>query len=418
MKHLNPKFVESILKDSIRKTLTTGQAAAKLGCTKQYINKLKRRYLTEGKSCFVHGNIGSSRLWKTSKEMEETILTLYTSVYEGFNFRHFLEKLNEVEHIHITYKPLYRILSMSGMVSPKGQRRKKKEKLHPTRPRRQQFGELAQMDASLHPWFGTDFTKATLHGAIDDATGIVLGLFFDREETLFGYFNIVRQILDKYGIPEAFYSDNRSIFEFRKISEKNQDIDRDIHIQFKRCCEQLGIQLITTSVAQAKGRVERLWGTLQSRLMAELRLANIHSIASANAFLPRFILDYNRRFALVPDLETSLFAPAPSPKEINYYLSIHYHRKTDNGSSFKFKGQKLQLASPDGLTVPIPPKTIIDVYVTFSNTIVVFYDNNLFDVKPVDTLLSDSSTKKPGRPKWKPDANHPWRKRMLFSKKT
>lgn len=104
------------------------------------------------------------------------------------------------------------------------------------------------------------FIPLVLKGAVDDASGMVMGLYFDEQETLRGYYEMMWQILTKYGIPEALYGDNRTICEFRKLSEKGQTIDRDVHIQFKRMCMQLGIELITTSVSQAKGRIERLWG--------------------------------------------------------------------------------------------------------------------------------------------------------------
>lgn len=106
------------------------------------------------------------------------------------------------------------------------------------------FRELLQIDASIHNWFGPDLPKATLHGAIDDATGTVMGLWFEKEETLKGYYEMMWQVLNKYGIPEAFYGDNRTIFEFRKLSERSQTIDRDVHVNFKRMCQQLGIELI------------------------------------------------------------------------------------------------------------------------------------------------------------------------------
>ena len=106
----------------------------------------------------------------------------------------------------------HRILIEAGFKSLKKQHKKKKKDIHPLRPRKENFGELLQIDASLHHWFGTDYPKATLHGAIDDSTGTVMGLYFDKEETLNGYFNMLKQILLEYGIPESLYSDNRTIF--------------------------------------------------------------------------------------------------------------------------------------------------------------------------------------------------------------
>ncbi|MDY2913436.1 MAG: hypothetical protein SOV58_02240, partial [Candidatus Enteromonas sp.] len=161
----------------------------------------------------------------------------------------------------------------------------------------------------------------THDGAVDDAAGTVMGLRFEKEETLKGYYEMMWQILSKYGIPEAFYGDNRRIFEFRRLSEKNQTIDRDVHINSKRMCQQLGIEFITTSISQAKGRVERLWVTFQLRPILEFRLRSITTIDEANAYLPEFMAGNNHRFVIKPDMESSLFAPAPSPKEIDFYLS-------------------------------------------------------------------------------------------------
>lgn len=179
--------------------------------------------------------------------------------------------------------------------------------------------------------------------------------------------------------PESFYADNRTIFEYRKLSEKNKTIDRDTHIQFKRCCQQLGIEVITTSVAQAKGKIEPLWGSLQSRLISELSLNKITTIEDANAFLPKFTKDFNKRFALKPDPDKSLFVPAPPEEEINYYLSVLYHRKVDQGSSFKFYETK-------------------EAVIT-------------------ETQEKESSAKqaKTDKPKWKPAPYHPWRRFVISS---
>lgn len=411
MKGFADKYVESIIRRAIRGTMSSRDAALRLGITRQYLNKLKVKYLEEGISCLSHKNKGKQCQWKIPDEIAQRIVSLYKGKYLGLNFRHFCEKLNEVELIEVTYGSLYRILSEAGIRSPKQQRCKSKDKIHPTRPRRECFGELLQTDASLHRWFGEAFPKATLHGSVDDSTGMVMGLFFDREETLWGYYNMLRQILLEYGIPEAFYADNRSIFDSRNGKEKNQSIDRDVHIQFRRCCNQLGIDLITTSVPQAKGRVERLWGTLQSRLVSELRLRDITTIEEANAFLPSFMEDYNRRFASEPDYENSLFVPPPDEKEIDYYLSVQYERRIDNGSAFTIFGSKLQLVDTREKVVRIPRHTVIDVYRTFDNFIVAVYKGRFYETR---TAVPDNQKpqKEPAQEKqhWKPSASHPWRR--------
>ena len=414
MNGLNDSYVESIIRKASSGKLTTGQAAAKLGVSKQYVNRLKKSYAAKGAAAFRHGNLGKARPWKTDAETEGRIVELYRGKYAGFNFSHFLEKLKEDEGIAIAYGSLHRILDEAGLASPKRHKAKKEKAKHPSRPRRKGFGELLQIDASIHNWFGEALPKATLHGAIDDATGTVMGLWFEKEETLKGYYEMMWQILNRHGIPEAFYGDNRTIFEFRKLSERNQTIDRDVHINFKRMCQQLGIELRTTSVSQAKGRIERLWGTLQSRLISELRLRGIATIDEANAYLPEFMADYNRRFAVKPDMESSLFAPAPSPKEIDFYLSVEFQRTADNGSSFGFRGKRCQLVDENGWAAMIPAKTVIDIYVTRSGKDVAAYDGRLWYIAEVEKRAEQ---KKAGRPKWVPGPNHPWKKFVVNPKK-
>ncbi len=417
MNGLNDSYVESIIRKASSGKLTTGQAAAKLGVSKQYVNRLKKSYAERGPSAFRHGNRGKPPKWKTDPETEGRILSLYEGKYAGFNFRHFLEKLNEDEGIAVGYRPLHRILTSAGLKSPKRHKAKKGKARHPSRPRRKGFGELLQIDASIHNWFGDSLPKATLHGAIDDATGTVMGLWFEKEETLKGYYEMMWQILNKYGIPEAFYGDNRTIFEFRKLSEKSQTVDRDVHVNFRRMCRQLGIELITTSVSQAKGRIERLWGTLQSRLISELRLRGITAIEAANSYLPEFMADYNRRFAVKPDMESSLFAPAPSPKEIDFYLSVEFQRTADNGSSFGFEGGRHQLIDGDGIVARIPPKTVVDIYVARSGKRVAVFDGRLWSLIKIEKRQQEEKPKPVGRPKYIPGPNHPWRRYVLKAKK-
>lgn len=407
MKNLKNAYVESVLVKLNEGLWTIQQAAARLGCSRQYLHRLRHRYLLEGSACLIHGNKGTTCQWKTDQQLSSRILNLYSTVYQGFNYTHFLEKLNEVEGIPLSYGALYRILSSAGFSSPKHQKLRKRVVIHSTRPRRSGFGELIQIDASLHPWFGSHGSKATLHGGIDDATGMVMGLHFDHQETIQRYFAMLRQILIKYGIPETFYGDNRTIFELQKQTKSTLPIERDVHVQFRRCCHQLGIELITTSNPQAKGRIERLWGTLQSRLLSELSLRHITTIVEANRYLPTFMSDFNRRFALIPELETALFVPAPTLKEINFYLAIQYQRTIDNGAGFKLFNTYYQLVDSQGDLMPLPTKTKLDVYVTYDQDKAAIYKEKLYSIVAADKLAKNS-TKKPGRPKWKPGPNHPW----------
>ncbi|MGF3215200.1 ISNCY family transposase, partial [Facklamia sp. P12945] len=168
------------------------------------------------------------------------------------------------------------------------------KKAHPSRSRKKYAGELIQMDASQHVWFGTE--KAFLHVAIDDASGEIVGAFFDKQETLAAYYEVSAQFLENKGIPVEILTDNRTIFKAGR-KEKGSLSDQRTLTQYGYMCQNLGIVLSTTSIPQAKGRVERVFNTLQDRLISEMRLANIQTLAEANHFLIQFIPLFNQRFA-------------------------------------------------------------------------------------------------------------------------
>src|SRR5690554_1490545 len=187
---------------------------------------------------------------------------------------------------------------------------------------------MLQMDASIHHWFGE--AKSQLHIAVDDATGQIVGAYFDEQETLNGYYHVFHQVLSTYGIPYQFFTDNRTVFEYKKKHQK--DVEKDTFTQFGYACKQLGVDIRTSSVAQAKGRVERMFGTLQSRLPVELRLNGITSIKEANEFLNSFIKKFNKQFALPIDSIKSVFETQPDSDKINLTLAVLSSRKIDNGS--------------------------------------------------------------------------------------
>ena len=212
--------------------------------------------------------------------------------------------------------------------------------------------EFVQIDASVHLWFGT--FKTYLHAAIDDATGNVLGTYFDTGETIKGYYEMTYQILLNYGIPMAFYSDRRTIFEY--YSKKMVNIEKDTFTQFQAACDKLGIEIITTSIAQAKGKIERLLGTFQSRLVAELRLNNINTIEKANQFVKEYLAVYNKQFALPIDYNKSFMEESPSIDLINLYLSIFTNKVVNNGSTIKHKSI-LYYPELNGQRINLFPKT-------------------------------------------------------------
>lgn len=344
---MNEQKKYKVIKDLKETNGNKKRAAVELGCSVRHINRMLKGYEEHGKAFFSHGNKGRKPASALSEELKESILLLYQNKYYDSNLTHFTEKLAKNERIRVSEGTVRNLLLSHDILSPlawKRTRRKLKDKLktkkdtstskkekerlqtaivaledaHPIRSRCSYAGEMIQMDASLHLWFGE--SKTYLHAAIDDATGTLVGAFFDEQETLHGYYRIFSQILENYGIPYMFYTYRGTVFEYKK--KNSPKLENDTFTQFSYACKQLGVELKTTSIPQAKGRVERLFKTLQSRLPVELRLAGVKTIEQANEFLQPYIKKFNAQFALPLNLTTSVFDAQPSKEQIDLYLSI------------------------------------------------------------------------------------------------
>lgn len=353
-----------IIKKLVETNGNKNRAALKIGCTKRHINRLINGYLSSGKAFFVHGNRGRKPVHKLQPALRTSILDLYRTKYFEANFTHFSDLLQDFENITVSPGTVRSILMNEGILSPKTKKSTRKkiikqleeqkkaassmkeiakitenilaiEDAHPRRPRCAFFGEMLQMDSSFHLWFGKQ--KTNLHIAVDDATGSIVGAFFDHQETLKGYYNVFYQILKNHGIPYMFYTDRRTVFEYKQ--KKSPSIEEDTFTQFGYACKQLGVELKTSSIPQAKGRVERLFQTLQSRLPLELRLAGAATIEQANEFLYSYIQKFNARFSIPLDNIKSVFENQPDEGKINLTLAVLTHRKIDNGHSIRFENR-------------------------------------------------------------------------------
>lgn len=206
------------------------------------------------------------------------------------------------------------------------------EDAHSRRPRATYMGELIQMDATPFEWIPGIIWH--LHLAIDDATGSVVGGWFDMQETLDSYYHVFHQILITYGIPYKLFTDRRTVFTYKK--KKSPSIDEDTYTQFAYACNQLGVELESSSIPQAKGRVERLNQTLQSRLPIEMRLAGIATIEQANKFLNSYVKEFNMKFSLPIHGIKSVFETQPSDEKINLTLAVLCERTVDTGHCLKY----------------------------------------------------------------------------------
>ena len=404
----NKKF--EVIKDLVDHDGNKNRAAIKLNLSRRQVDRLIIKYKENGKSSFVHGNRGQVPSKALDKSISNEIILLYKNKYYDFNFYHFKDFLEDKENIKVSYKFIYITLTKEGILSPRARRKTKKEfkrkqllkakKLvnkteeeieyivnhevtlessHPRQEKPKNFGEVIEMDGSIHNWFGNK--KTCLHLSVDKATNTIPGAYFDYQETLNGYYHIFYQILINYGIPYKFLTDNRTVFNFMSLNPDKRTSDKDVLTQFGYACKQLGVSLETTSVSQAKGLIERDNGTFQDRLVSELRLNNITTIEEANEYLTNiFIPSFNKRFAMDYRKFPSVFDESPSEEKINYTLAILTPRKIDNGNSIKFKKQYYQPYLNNELKC-FMPKTEVLVIESFNKDLIVSIDEHIYELK-------------------------------------
>ena len=287
------------------------------------------------------------------------------------------------------------------------------EDAHSRRPRCAFFGELIQMDASSHEWIPGQVWH--LHLAIDDATGRIVGAWFDTQETLPAYYHVFHQILTTYGIPYKILTDRRTVFTYKK--KNSPSIDEDTYTQFAYACKQLGVLLESTSVPQAKGRVERLNQTLQSRLPVELRLAGIATIDAANEFLNSYIKEFNEKFSLPIHGSKSAFEKQPSFEELNRILAVLTERTVDCGHSVLFMHDHYRMLNSRGRQVHYCKGTKVMVIKAFDgNLFCSVNDKDVYALEKIPKradkspdLDNDYQEPKP-RKTYIPPMSHPWRR--------
>ena len=428
-------------------TANKDRAALILGCTKRHINRMIQGYIKDGKAFFIHGNRGKKPATTIHPDIRSQVLDLYRTKYYEANFEHYTELLKKHEGISISSSSVMSILESEYILSPKATKAKRRrirqalrakkeaatskkelsqiqanlvavEDAHSRRPRCAYFGELLQMDATPYEWVPGQIWH--LHLAIDDASGAVTGAWFDTQETLNGYYHVFEQILTDYGIPYKFLTDKRTVFTYKKKGALSDD--NDTYTQFAYACKQLGTQLESSSVPQAKGRIERLNQTLQSRLPIEFRLAGVTDINNANEFLHSYIKEFNEKFSLPLHGIKSVFETQPSKEKINLILAVLTERTVDAGHAIQFKKKFYKMIDHKGVQIHYLKGTKVMLIKAFDRSL--FACVNDKDIHVLEEIPAhehkskdlDADYKKPKpRKPYIPPMNHPWR-RSAFKK--
>ena len=421
-------------------------AAAKLKRSEKTIRRYRKELLENPNADLVHKNRGREPANKTDHEL---IWHLYCTRYYGLNITYFCEKLEENECIKIS-EGLVRLIfkehdefSVKAWHRTKNELRKRLRELkkltkqqkevlvqleaepyvrttHPIQPRSKYFGEELQMDASIHLWFGTK--KCALHTAIDDATGLIVGAWFDYQETRNGYYQITKQFLAKYGLPLLIKTDKRTVFEYKKKNDK--DMAEDTMTQYQHVCQTLGIELQCSSSPQFKPRVERSYGTLQGRLPFELKEAGVTTIEEANAFLKKYIQKFNEQFAIRKGIK-SVWVKV-TKDQIDSALVTIAKRTVDCGNGIRLNNKYYGTFDSYGNQIFIKPKTKVSVITMMNGAVYAMHDDKLLamDIIPERQKISDMmdfDMEKPSvRKKYIPPYDSIWRitNSNLFRKKT
>lgn len=443
---MNEDYKYIVIKKCYEGKVSKAYCEIKLNLTRRSIDRLLANYHLHGKAAFLHGNRNRKPVTTKTEQLQNDILLLYQNKYQNSNFSHFTELLKEHEDIHVSESFIRNLFRENSMLPPKAWRRTKRaetarlkalstnskissksrevalaklldlEDSHPRRPRCANFGELLQMDASLHLWYGS--MKTTLHASIDDATGKVTGLYMDHQETLNGYYNILYQTLVSYGIPYAFLTDRRTVFEYKKVSSPN--IEKDTFTQFSYACSILGTDISTTSVAQAKGRVERLFQTLQTRLPVEFRLNGISTLEEANEFLSHYKDKFNKQFSLPIHSNRNVFTEQPEPERINQILAILSPRVVDSGHCIKFKNEYYLPLNKNGVKQFFLRGTKGMVIEAFDKIKYLTVDDNVYILEKVEKRAEtspalDGSEKPKIKKQYIPPMSHPWKSKSFES---
>jgi transposase len=417
-----------VLNDLEAGIVITAEAAELLGLSVRQVRRLRAAYRQRGAAALAHGNRGRRPRHALDPAVAARVVELATSTYAGFNRQHLTEMLAEHHGIVLSRPTVHRILSVAGVASVRHRRPARHRQRRDRYPRE---GMLLQVDGSRHDWLEGRGPYLTLIGGIDDATGLVPWACFREHEDAQGYFQLFREVVRRRGIPMAVYSDQHSIFYSTKKTPtlEEQLTGRRTPTQVGRLLEELGVRWIRARSPQAKGRVERLWGTFQDRLTSELRLAGASTQEQASVVLERYLSRHNRRFTVPPADPTPAWLTWPTGRSLHDVFCFKYQRHVANDNTVRL----------GSLVIDIPPnrqrisyaRCRVDLHQRFDGTLHVFHQGvHLTSASPPPSSLRLPGGGRPipayralgprpapaqrplatpsGLP-WKPPPNHPWR---------
>ena len=404
-----------VIQAVIEKRMRQREAAEELGLGVRQVQRLVQHYRAQGEAGLVSRQRGKAPGNQKPAALREQVLALAQAHYSGFGPTLLCEKLAAREGIALSKETLRQWLLAEGLCHS---RPRKVPRVHPSRPPRERLGELVQIDGSPHAWFEERGPRCTLLVFVDDATKRLLALRFVPAETTQAYMETLGQYLIEHGRPVALYSDRHSIFANNRHPAEGEPT------QFTRALLTLDIAPIHAHTPQAKGRVERVNKTLQDRLVKELRLEGLSDMATANAWLPQFMAQYNARFGVPPQDPVNAHRKVlHDPAELALVLSLHHTRRLSKNLTCQFKNRLYQVVAK-GPCYTMRQSAIL-VSEAFSGEVQLIYKGRCLpyrvlaegeapiphtDEKTLPHRVDQAKARQAAKPKWKPPVDHPWRR--------
>jgi hypothetical protein len=402
-----------IINRLIEKQINGTIAAKLLGLSVRQTKRLKARVLKEGAQGILHRNRGKESNRKIKSAILEKAKKILKENYSDFGPTFATEKLEEIHKIKMSVESMRTIMTGEKLWKPKT--RRENGEYRTWRPRMECYGEMQQFDGSYHKWFEDRGGELCLLASIDDATGKITRAVFEDNEGVHAVFRFWKSYVEKLGKPLAVYLDRYSTY---KVNHKSATDNHELLTQFQRASKELGIRLISAYSPQAKGRIERLFGTLQDRLVKELRLRGISDIETANKFLEEvFIPEFNAKFAVVPTKADDLHRPLSESEKsiIPSIFSIRSERKVNNDFTIQFKNQWYQLEKVQPITVLRKDTVTVEerqggtIHLGMRNKTLAYCVTAVRPEKEKTTV-----TALVPRTKVAPPASHPWRTKKTF----
>jgi len=401
----------------LKKEIKQGLAAKLLDISPRQIRRLKNAVREYGISALTHKLKGKPSNHHIDLVTKEKVLAVIKETYADFKPTFATEKLAENHFIHISHETTRLWMIEEGLWKS---RKQKQSAYHSWRPRKEYYGELQQFDGSYHHWLENRYSdengdpiEVCLLASIDDATGIITKASFSANEGVKAVFTFWKEYVSEIGKPIAIYLDRFSTY---KINHKAAVDNSELITQFQRATQQIGIELITAHSAEAKGRVERLFLTLQDRLVKEMRLANINTPQEGNKFLKDvFLPKFNQKFTVVPAKTGNVhkLLLSTEKEQINHVFSTHEIRRVNLDFTIQFKNHWYQLTEIQPTTVRPLERITVEVWLNQSIHIILKqHELNfiLLPERPRKQRIKQPIILTTHTLNYKPPPNHPWRR--------